>query len=106
MTARELRRFLAAPGSGALAEGSYYVSVDIDFFDPGVAPGTGTPEPGGFQFQDFSDLLYRLKDNGRIIGCDIVEVNPLVDGRGAVTAHLAARCLLELLGIALMYDKP
>ncbi len=108
LTARKLRRLLTDPEAGGdlFAPGSYYVSVDIDFFDPGVAPGTGTPEPGGFQFQDFSDLLYRLKENGQIIGFDVVEVNPYLDGRGAVTAHLAARCMLELLGLALMFDNP
>jgi len=100
-TARELRRRLSAPDSFLFEEGDYYISLDIDFFDPSAAPGTGTPEPGGLFFEHFSDVLHIIGERGKIVGFDVVEVNPFLDDRGAVTAHLAARCVLELLGVAL-----
>jgi agmatinase len=101
LTARELRRWLRDPRRSLFEEGDYYVSVDIDFFDPSLAPGTGTPEPGGLFFEHFSDLLHIIAERGKIIGFDVVEVNPFLDGPGNVTAHLGARCLLELLSSAL-----
>ncbi len=101
ITARELRNKLLQPVQEIFKEGDYYISLDIDFFDPSVAPGTGTPEPGGLFFPDFSDVLHGIARRGNIIGFDVVEVNPQLDGRGAITAHLAARCVLELLSAAL-----
>ena len=101
MTTRELRRWLAQPDPLLFQEGEYYISVDIDFFDPSLAPGTGTPEPGGLFFDHFSDVLQIIANRGKIVGFDVVEVNPLLDGPGEVTSHLAARCVLELLSSAL-----
>lgn len=98
ITARELRQ---ASGRIPFPPGDYYVSVDIDFFDPAAAPGTGTPEPGGLFFPDFSDLVETMAAQGRIVGFDLVEVNPLLEGHHAITSHLAARCVLELLSAAL-----
>lgn len=102
ITARELRARLRR---GSLLHqfppGDYYISLDIDFFDPSTAPGTGTPEPGGLFFPEFSDALYQIAKTGNIIGFDLVEVNPLLDGPGAVTQHLAARCVIELMSAAL-----
>jgi len=101
ITARELRHKLLQPIQDLFKTGNYYLSLDIDFFDPAAAPGTGTPEPGGLFFPDFSDVLHLIAARGDIIGFDVVEVSPLLDGPGAVTAHLAARCVLELMGAAL-----
>ncbi|UCE50845.1 MAG: agmatinase [Desulfobacterales bacterium] len=101
ITARELRNKLLQSIPDLFKEGNYYVSLDIDFFDPSAAPGTGTPEPGGLFFPDFSDVIHLIADRGNIIGFDVVEVNPQLDGRGAITAHLAARCVLELMSAAL-----
>jgi agmatinase len=101
ITTRELRKKLLQPDPGLFKEGNYYISLDIDFFDPSAAPGTGTPEPGGLFFPDFSDVIHLIADRGNIIGFDVVEVSPLFDGRSANTAHLAARCVLELMGAAL-----
>lgn len=101
ITARELKKKLLQPAPDLFKEGDYYISLDIDFFDPSAAPGTGTPEPGGLFFPDFSDLIHLIVDRGNIIGFDVVEVNPLFDGPGANTAHLAARCVLELMAAAL-----
>lgn len=101
ITARELRNNLLQPIPDLFKECNYYVSLDIDFFDPSAAPGTGTPEPGGLFFPDFSDVIHLIAERGNIIGFDVVEVNPQLDGRGAITAHLAARCVLELMSAAL-----
>jgi agmatinase len=101
ITTRELKKNLLQPAPDLFKEGDYYISLDIDFFDPSTAPGTGTPEPGGLFFPDFSDIIDLIADRGNIIGFDVVEVNPLFDGASANTAHLAARCVLELMSSAL-----
>ena len=101
LTARELRAWLSEPDPSFFKEGDYYVSVDIDFFDPALAPGTGTPEPGGLFFEHFSDVLQIIRERGNIVGLDVVEVNPFLDGPGNGTAHLAARCILEILSAAI-----
>jgi len=101
ITTRELKKNLLQPAPDLFKKGDYYISLDIDFFDPSAAPGTGTPEPGGLFFPDFSDLIDLIADRGNIIGFDVVEVNPLFDGASANTAHLAARCVLELMSAAL-----
>ena len=100
ITARELRDALKK-GLSPFEEGKYYLSLDIDFFDPSIAPGTGTPEPGGFFFHEFSDLLYAFFEKAHVVGMDVVEVNPFLDDRSQTTAHLAARALIEMLEIAL-----
>ncbi len=84
---------LAAVPSGA----ALYVSIDIDAFDPGIAPGTGTPEPGGLSYVEGRAVLRAVAGHGRVVGCDLVEVNPLFD-HGEITAILAARLLLDLIG--------
>lgn len=74
-----------------------YVTFDIDGVDPAFAPGTGTPEIGGFTSQQMMALLNRLT-GFNIVGADIVEVAPAYDPTG-VTALLAARVGFELLGL-------
>jgi len=74
-----------------------YFSIDVDFFDPGFFPGTGTPEPGGFAYNDFlriADIL--KKKNVKIIGADIVELAPQIDATGNSTVF-AAKLLRDLL---------
>jgi len=74
-----------------------YVTVDIDVFDPSIAPGTGVPEPGGLGFRDVRAILSGVAEKYQIIGFDIVEVNPLFD-HGGITAQLAARTAIDFLG--------
>jgi agmatinase len=76
---------------------SYYLTIDIDAFDPGIAPGTGTPSHGGFAYYEVLELLAALAKRGRIVGIDLVEVAPAYDPSG-ITAILAAQLLLNLLG--------
>ncbi|MCF8109403.1 MAG: arginase family protein, partial [Desulfohalobiaceae bacterium] len=99
ITARELR--YNPPDHEYFPLGNYYISLDIDFFDPGTAPATGTPEPGGLFFHEFSDVVHSIARKGKILGFDVVEVNPLLEGQAGITSHLAARCVLELLSAAL-----
>jgi agmatinase len=73
-----------------------YVSFDVDFVDPAFAPGTGTPEVGGFTSREAQEFVRRL-GGIEIVGCDVVEVYPQYDGPGQVTALLAANLGYELL---------
>ena len=74
-----------------------FISVDIDVVDPGMAPGTGTPEPGGLTSRELLDTVRRLARDLNVVGADIVEVSPPYDGPGEITAFLANRVVLELL---------
>lgn len=74
-----------------------YVTLDIDSIDPAYAPGTGTPEVGGFTSFQMLQLVRGLAGLN-IIGCDLVEVNPQYD-HGAITSILAANLVFELLSI-------
>jgi agmatinase len=74
-----------------------FISVDIDVVDPGLAPGTGTPEPGGLNSREILDTVRRLAKELNVLGADIVEVSPPYDGPGEQTAYLANRVVLEIL---------
>lgn len=71
-----------------------YISVDIDVLDPGVAPGTGTPEPGGLLPRELLRAVRRIVAAVEIAGLDIVEVSPPYD-QAEVTAMAANRIALE-----------
>lgn len=75
----------------------YYLTLDIDGFDPSIAPGTGTPSHGGFQYYEVLDIVAGLAKRGTIVGIDLVEVAPDYDRTGT-TAILAAQILLNTLG--------
>src|SRR6266567_2396457 len=77
-----------------------FLSVDIDVVDPGMAPGTGTPEPGGLTGRQLLDAVRRIAMELPLAGIDVVEVAPPYD-HADVTAYLANRVVLEALsGIA------
>ncbi|NBB70667.1 MAG: agmatinase [Alphaproteobacteria bacterium] len=78
----------------------YYVTIDVDGFDPSIAPGTGTPSHGGFTYYEVLELLQGLAGRGEIVGLDLVEVAPPYDP-GEVTQILAAQLLLSTLGFVL-----
>jgi agmatinase len=74
-----------------------YLSVDIDVLDPGLAPGTGTPEPGGWTSRELIRIL-RGVEGLNIVGADVVEVAPMYDsGGGEATALAAAQVVYEIL---------
>jgi agmatinase len=79
------------------ADRRYYVTIDIDGFDPSIAPGTGTPSHGGFLYYEILELLAGLVKRGSVVGVDLVEVAPDYDHTGT-TAILAAQLLLNFIG--------
>jgi agmatinase len=77
-----------------------FLSVDIDVCDPGHAPGTGTPEPGGLSARELLDAVRRICLELPVAGVDVVEVSPPYD-HAEITAALANRvCLEALSGLA------
>ncbi len=72
-----------------------YLTLDVDFFDPGIMPGTGTPEAGGEDFSFFISFVKLLK-NKNLVGFDIVELNPMNDPYG-VSEAMTAKIMRELL---------
>ena len=77
-----------------------FLSVDVDVVDPGSAPGTGTPEPGGLSARALLDAVRRIAIEVPLAGIDVVEVAPPYDN-SEITAYLANRVVLEALsGIA------
>jgi agmatinase len=77
-----------------------FLSVDVDVVDPGMAPGTGTPEPGGLTGRQLLDAVRRIAMEMPLAGIDVVEVSPPFD-QAEVTAFLGNRVVLEALsGIA------
>ena len=73
-----------------------YLSVDIDVLDPGFAPGTGTPEPGGMTPADLLRAIREVALYTQVVAMDVVEVAPALDP-AELTAQNANRCILELL---------
>ena len=73
------------------AGGLLHVSLDVDFLDPGIAPGVGTTVPGGATFREAHLIMEMLHDSGLVGSLDVVELNPFLDERGR-----SARVLVEL----------
>jgi formimidoylglutamase len=73
-----------------------YLSVDIDVIDPGMAPGTGTPEPGGLLTRELLRAIRQVVGAVELVGMDVVEVAPAYDV-SQVTAAAAHRCVMEAL---------
>jgi agmatinase len=100
-TIRSVRQFRRLGTAGVLelipAGVRYYVTIDIDAFDPSIAPGTGTPSHGGFLYWEVLEFLQGLAGRGDVVGIDLVEVAPAYDPAG-ITAILAAQILLNFLG--------
>jgi agmatinase len=71
-----------------------YLSIDIDVLDPGFAPATGTPEPGGMQPADLLRAIRNIALRTRLVAMDVVEVSPPYD-HAEITAQNANRCILD-----------
>jgi agmatinase len=83
------------PLSGSLKfSDPIYLSIDLDGLDPAFAPGVSHPEPGGLGVRDLLGLIQTVE--GRVIGADIVELNPARDPQG-ITAMVAAKIVKELI---------
>ena len=100
LSVRDVRRLGT---EGVLAQipeaANYYITIDIDGFDPSIAPGTGTPSHGGFQYYEVLEIIQALakRSQGGIVGMDLVEVAPAYDPAG-LTSILAAQLLLNSIG--------
>lgn len=110
ITMDEVRRIgldgvIARIHARAAGSGPYFLSFDIDSVDPAFAPGTGTPEVGGFTSYE-ALLLVRALKGIRFVGADVVEVLPAYD-TAEMTAMLAANVTFEILSlIALAKGEP
>lgn len=91
----------AFPRASALS-GPLYVSIDLDVLDPAFAPGVSHPEPGGLSTRDVIRLIHGIR--GKIVGADIVELNPRRDPLG-LTAMVAAKLLKELMGCIVLQRR-
>lgn len=74
-----------------------HVSIDMDVIDPTIAPGVGTPVPGGLTFREAHLLMEILAESHKIRSLDVVEINPILDERNR-TASLAVALIASLLG--------
>ncbi len=96
-----LRRLLA----DIPAEARIHVSLDVDFLDPGLAPGAGTLVPGGASYREAHLVMEMLHDDGRLGSLDIVELNPFLDERGR-SARLVAEMTASLFGLTVLARAP
>ncbi|MBS9715338.1 agmatinase [Pseudohalocynthiibacter aestuariivivens] len=98
LSVRQFRKMGVEATLARVPEGvDYYLTIDIDGFDPSIAPGTGTPSHGGFLYYEMLEFIDGLTKRGRIVGIDLVEVAPDYDHTGT-TAILAAQVLLNAIG--------
>ena len=86
------------------ADARIYLTIDIDGFDPSIAPGTGTPSHGGFLYYEILELIDGLARRGNVVGIDLVEVAPDYDHTGT-TAILAAQLLMNTIGRIMHHRK-
>lgn len=89
---------VAAQVAERVGDRPVYLTFDLDFVDPAGAPGVQTPEAGGPTPREALAFLRMLKPMN-LVGADVVEVNPLFDGPGQVTALLGATVALEILSL-------
>ena len=90
-----------SPDRIPIFENPLYISIDLDGIDPAFAPGVSHHEPGGLSSRDVINIIHKLQ--GRIIGADIVELNPIRDNSG-ITAALAAKLTKEIIAKILVQD--
>lgn len=102
------RQMIREEGAKAIVEqmpamNNVYVTIDIDGLDPSIAPGTGSPTVDGLLYHEVRTLLQGVAGKGRVVGFDLVEVNPYIDHHGQ-TALLATTLIAEFLGA--IFDRP
>jgi arginase len=74
-----------------------HISLDLDSLDPNIAPGVGTPVPGGLTYREAHYLMEMLANTGKVRSMDIVEINPILDNRNE-TARIAVELTCSLFG--------
>ena len=75
----------------------YHVSLDMDWLDPEIAPGVGTPVRGGATYREAHLAMEIISDHGRTLSFEIVEVNPILDQFNR-TADLAVELIASAFG--------
>jgi agmatinase len=99
LTMADARAAGAGGVAGLVPDGAAcYVSLDVDVLDLPLVPGCVSAEPNGMQYAELMDILSALAARTRIVGIDVVEVNPLLDVRTGITSYLAAHLAVEFLG--------
>lgn len=73
-----------------------FITIDVDGIDPSLMPGVGTPEPGGLSWYGLTDFLRRVFETHQVIGCDVMELAPVVDS--VVSQFTAAKLVYKLMG--------
>jgi len=79
-----------------------YLTVDVDFFDPGIMPGTGTPEPGGPGWYETLDFLRELCRRRQLVGFDVNELRPIADDKSS--DFLAAKLVYKIIAYRFFAD--
>ena len=92
-----MKRAMEQALKGLDADTHLHVSFDVDILDPVIAPGTGTPIPGGVNYREAQLMMEMIADTGLLRSLDIVEVNPALDQRNS-TAELAVDLVESLFG--------
>ncbi len=99
------RRGLATVAEEAVAHLSHvprlHVSFDADALDPTIAPGVGTPIPGGLTYREAHLLMELLADSEKVTSLDLVEVNPVLDVKNS-TGRIMVEMASSLLGKAIL----
>jgi agmatinase len=90
------------PKAVRLLSDNVYVTIDVDVFDPGIMPSTGTPEPGGLGWYQVMKLLRAVSKAKQIVGFDVVELCP---SNAKASNFLAAKLVYTLLSY-IFADKP
>lgn len=73
-----------------------FLTIDLDGIDPTIIPGVGTPEPGGLHWYALTTFLRRVFETHQVIGCDVMELAPVVDS--VVSQFTAAKLVYKLIG--------
>jgi agmatinase len=90
------------------AGGNYYLTIDADGLDPTIMPAVDGPAPGGVTFVQARELIHGLVKKGRVVGMDIVEIQPSKDTATKLTCVTAGRLIVNLIGSAIKagyFDK-
>jgi len=93
-----MARALELAGTGTMG---VHVSFDLDVCDPTIAPGVGTPVKGGLNYREAHFVMEAVADSGRLMGLDLVEVNPILDAQNQ-TATLATELALSAMGMRII----
>ena len=81
--------------------GNYYLTIDADGMDPSIMPAVDGPAPGGVTFVQMRQLIHGLVNKGRVVGMDIVEIQPSKDNASNVTCVTAGRSIVNLIGASI-----